>query len=425
MKRILFVTYIDLLKPIDFSNGVVNGNFRNSGDTVYFSAGMSYFMDLKNVTIMHKEKVIEKIKQDPDFAKKNFDIVITMVANIFSKFHRPNMLDMADFVKSLKVPVYILGAGCQSDINYSFDFLNDIKDEASLFLDSILNSGGDITLRGDFTKEALEKLGYKNLFVSGCPSLYLLGQEAHISNNKVSKENFKPMLCGGCVEDINKKIYRTYKSSVFFDQDVYLKYLYKPDKLKVSEILKTTPLFLELYQNDRIKGFLNYYPWIREIIENSYNFSYGKRIHGNIIALQNNIPAFVKAHDSRTREIAQFYNIPNSFDIPFDETKDELYDLYKELDYTKFNETYKNRFNSFVDYLENKKISNLLKQEAKEYIENISKMKYLEFSMQNKKKKDFAKLKNRLKIFSFVNNEERIDICILGIKIKYKKRKGK
>lgn len=95
------------------------------------------------------------------------------------------------------------------------------------------------------------------------------------------------------------------------------------------------------------------------------------------------------------------------------------------MDYTKFSETYKNRFNSFVDYLENKKISNLLKQETKEYVENISKMNYLEFSMQNMKKKNFAKLKNRLKIFSFVNNEERIDICILGIKIKYKKRKGK
>ena len=184
---------------------------------------------------------------------------------------------------------------------------------------------------------------------------------------------------------------------------------------------------MELYKNNRIKGSMHYQPWKNQIIEGKYNFSYGSRIHGNIIALQNNIPAFVKVHDSRTREIAEFYDIPNCMNIKFDEKCDSLYDLYSELDYTNFNKTYQKRYSDFKNFLDKEQIPNLLGNNSN-YLNYLASLNYCiqDTNLVEQKKIQFIRhaqwkmLQNKLLKKEKIGNKRIIHI--LGIKISYKKR---
>jgi polysaccharide pyruvyl transferase WcaK-like protein len=41
------------------------------------------------------------------------------------------------------------------------------------------------------------------------------------------------------------------------------------------------------------------------------NFSFGARLHGNIVAMQCGVPALVVVHDERTRELAECLALPH------------------------------------------------------------------------------------------------------------------
>lgn len=73
------------------------------------------------------------------------------------------------------------------EVNYEVNFSERLNIAVKKFVSLILNSGGDLTLRGSFTQYYLEKLGFKNLFVSGCPSLFMRGENAVISTKELTK----------------------------------------------------------------------------------------------------------------------------------------------------------------------------------------------------------------------------------------------
>lgn len=362
--------YTDFLRPIE-------NDYTNSGDSVYYVSGISYFysknINTKFITI---DDLKGKLKEEPDWVRKNFEICIMMEANIFFEGYNDLLKSQAELIKSLKVPTYILGAGAQSDKDNSIKFIDKIKENTKLYLDSIYSSGGEITLRGNFTKYVLEQIYKHDFFVSGCPSMYFRGRNLEITNDKVKKHIFKPMLNASNVSDLNIKIYKDYENSVYFDQDKYLKTLYCPMDITDYKALKYP--FKYLYENKRIDGDMNYYLWSKQVQDGQFNFSYGSRIHGNFIALQNGIPSFVKVIDSRTRELAEFFNIPNSEEIAFDESKDNLYDLYLDIDYTKFNNEFYKKYDAFLKFLNDNNIPNCLENNY-EFKEYLSKLEYYDY----------------------------------------------
>ena len=174
------------------------------------------------------------------------------------------------------------------------------------------------------------------------------------------------MFNGQRLSDIPKQYFDIYPKSVFFEQHDHYIY-YNKKGILVDDKDKTLKNLLKL---NRISGNINYYLWSKSIRKGNFSFSYGSRIHGNIIALQNGIPSFVKVIDGRVREIVEFYNIPNSMMYRFDESTDDLFDLYNTIDVSIYNETRKKRFLSFHNWLEDKGIDNVLTDnyEFKEYL---------------------------------------------------------
>jgi hypothetical protein len=64
-----------------------------------------------------------------------------------------------------------------------------------------------------------------------------------------------------------------------------------------------------LFRTGRVRFFLDPAPWIEYLRD--FDFSFGTRIHGSIAAVLAGTPTVVLAHDSRTLELARYFEIPH------------------------------------------------------------------------------------------------------------------
>jgi hypothetical protein len=84
-------------------------------------------------------------------------------------------------------------------------------------------------------------------------------------------------------------------------------------------------------------------------MESGFSFSFGSRIHGNIMAILAGIPTVVCACDSRTREMAEFHEIPFVPKGVYD--MERLYELYARTDYRAFNRGFGTKYDRYEDFL--------------------------------------------------------------------------
>ena len=246
MKRILFI--------MPFTIPVTEFIGDNTGNYVYYLAVYSYLFGAKNLKCMGFDEIQKHLDDDSEWIRKNFDIAIIAEANLFAICYKDTALDdNAKFIKSLKIPCYVIGIGCQNNTDNTLRNLVPINGAVKNYVDTILESGGMLTLRGNLTRDYLKSLGYDNLPVLGCPSMYINGQNFEISDNKVQQNAFNPIYNAQFVEDLDEKLYEDYPQSVFFDQDRYLRSLFLPLEAKNDECLRNE-LFIKLYKQGRIRG---------------------------------------------------------------------------------------------------------------------------------------------------------------------------
>lgn len=351
MKRILILADYDLSAPFHYEAETVY----NTGNHVFGKAICSYFSGL-NAVIKTKDAVARLLRKDPDWCRRNFDVAVNYEACVFCALYNDSMRKKAALVRALGIPIYVIGAGIAARRPWLREGIFAYADAASDYLSAIYASGGAVAVRGRYSQEVCNRLGFPNVFVSGCGSIYYNGDDFQISNEKVSECAFKPAFNGYYVNDINPKWYDKYES-VFIDQDIYYRALMFPSAVDTSELKKLYgSTFIKLYSTVRgIDGRLvtrqDFASWQYYLHMHGVNFSYGSRMHGNMAALISRIPCYLKVIDARTEEMADFYHLPNSLSLPFDEKRDSLYDLYAALDWTDFNQNYQRIFSRFREWL--------------------------------------------------------------------------
>lgn len=291
-----------------------------------------------------------------DYINQTFDLIVAPMANIFAHNFIALQETLAERFRGIKIPVYVIACGIQAS---SYDELEALcrclKESASKFISSVYDTGGEFALRSNFTKEFFERLGFPTAVVTGCPSLYQLGRDMQISGEKVDIDSFSPILNGA--PHNHKKYMSDYPKAVFVDQEVFWREELDPEffenELTDNQYLRmlirqhgyhTTKYLLE----DRIKLFPDMNTWREFIRKNQYSCSFGSRIHGSIMPILAGIPAILECRDARTREMAEFFNIP--FIFP-EENHQSLYDLYMDADYTEFNKGFAERFDYYEDFL--------------------------------------------------------------------------
>ena len=96
-----------------------------------------------------------------------------------------------------------------------------------------------------------------------------------------------------------------------------------------------------LHREDRIRFFVDSKPWLEFL--GTRRFSVGTRIHGTIAGVLGGTPSFLIVHDPRTRELAEYHEIPYRpvQDIEPDSRTEELYHA---CDYSAFNAGMEKRY---------------------------------------------------------------------------------
>lgn len=353
MKKILVWASVDTLVPHNYSENYKMDFLERSGNTGNL---LFVFAMQKYLTIPENEVKVEASIGDYERINADYDILIYPAANLLRVGCEEELLKRAALLSKIKIPIYIIGLGGQDEFIGDFSNLQKYGAEASKFIESVYSSGGTFALRGEHTRQLFEKLGYKNYYVTGCPSLYINGRDHKISNEKVSREDFNFVVTGdNFLFDKNlARVFKNYPKSVFIEQVRFYKYLYCLKKIDLKAKFKLNFRYNQtiknLLANERIKCFADVPVWVDYIKNGGFNFTMGSRIHGCVASILAGAPAFLHATDSRTEELAEFFNIPYSFKAPKDP-----YEAYLSADYTKFNEGVAARFDNFEKFfIENK-----------------------------------------------------------------------
>lgn len=362
MKKVLILYDENKLGMTDFEktdyrflsdrvNKECNGKFPNFGNKVWLQGITSA------ITTDYCEYTFGYSSVDPEYANKNFDCVVLPLANCFHKGWIPWLITRSDYVSKLKIPVHIIACGAQAD---SYNDLNQLveetKENASRLINAVYATGGNIALRGYFTAEYFEKLGFHDYTVTGCPSMYQMGRDLSISNKKVGRDEFKATINGDFDLPITKE---SIEASHFICQGNYGKMLYDRDFFNKNPfdfkrirkyISRGDFKIVEALAENRIHVFSNIQDWMSFFVNEKVSFSFGSRIHGTIMPILSGVPSMIYTRDSRTREMAEFFDIPNMLpEIGIQ--KYDLYDLYLETDYSDFNKNFALKFDAYENFL--------------------------------------------------------------------------
>ena len=334
----------------------------NSGNLLFLN-GYIAMLEGQNYEFWNEERYIANREEYFEYINHEFDSIIYPLANNIT-INKATLEPVVERLKKFIIPTYIWGLGLTQYGKFDvqkFDTSGNAKTISEL-IRCIVKCNGRIFVRGYYSAEILKKYCYIEnaddyIIPMGCPSMYQLGC-INISKAVVDKDEFQWGM-NGLKEDIRQKNMwnnlNKYKS-YYIDQDEFARVLLDKNDINVPMLLKeygikTTQLVCE----GRIKYFYHLAPWYIFVKEN-IDFMFGHRIHGNLIALLAGKPCTVwndsMTDDVRTREIAEFYNIPILEKAPKD-----IYEIYSSVDFQAFNETIEKRYNEYVKVLKELQIN--------------------------------------------------------------------
>ncbi len=347
MKRILLYIPHSTMQATNYVN--IEHEFQlfgNSGNKIFEYA-------LEKILKEHNVYYDCSITLSSDKINSEYDCVIMLFANMFSVNDYWVKEYCYNACKNLTIPIFVISVGIQcTQMRNMEDLINKINEPSKRFIDKVYTTGGEFGLRGEITKIFFNEVYPCNTAeIIGCPSICMNGRDLQLSYNKVLEKNFKVMLHGDARLLRNEYIINNmikHKTYEFFDQATFFSLLfcnYKGDYERLSQ--QYPPLALKLIRENRMNFIYDPIMWRKYYIDNNFNFSFGSRIHGSIIALLSGVYSLVYSRDLRTKELCDFYNIPYVLEIP----NKNLYDLYLEIDYTKFNQEFKYKYDILHNFL--------------------------------------------------------------------------
>jgi hypothetical protein len=297
---------------------------------------------------------------DPPLApvvNERYDAYVMPLANAFRAQYEPKLKRMIRFLERLTIPVIILGVGAQSDPTLSFERIKPMEASIRRFMAAALDRGPSVGVRGEMTAEYLWGLGFRDVEVIGCPSMFLHGDRLHVGKRAANLDpearisiNISPYVTS--MGPISVRHVDRYPNLAYIAQDydtlgALLRGGGWPSSLPADD---PTPLHAAhpLFRERRARFYVEPWPWMDDL--SRMDFSFGTRIHGNIAAILAGTPAYVFAHDSRTLELARYFDIPHRpmADVAADVDAAEL---YAETDYGPMVRNHPSRFAVFTGYL--------------------------------------------------------------------------
>lgn len=340
-------------------------------DVFATNAGNLIFSDAahKILTTPRAEVFSNGIRTDPSAAgriNEEFDVFVVPLANAFRPtFERP-LKRMTQLIKKLRIPVVVLGVGAQADLKYDAARLKPMEPTVREFVTEVLNRSASIGVRGEFTEQYLKNMGFRDVEVIGCPSMFMNGEtftlekraESLTTESRVSVNGSHSAVRSHGLDAIIRQAHERYPHLRFVGQNLLeaqlLHWRETSNPIGAQTSMPTHPSH-PMYREGKVRLYVDPATWIDEL--RAFDFSFGSRIHGNIAALLAGVPSTVLCSDSRTLELCRYFGIPHR---KISETPKNIdpAELYEAADFGELVNGHKERFLRFTGFMERNGLEN-------------------------------------------------------------------
>ncbi|MGW0915816.1 polysaccharide pyruvyl transferase family protein [Streptomyces sp. NPDC002784] len=299
---------------------------------------------------------------------EKYDAFVVPLANAFRPSFEPQLTRLTQLITRLKIPVVVVGVGAQTGLSYDPARLKPMEPAVRAFVSAVLDRSASIGVRGEFTEKYLKDMGFKDVEVIGCPSMFMHGKDLTVAKrapeltaeSRVAVNGSHSAVRTQGMDRIIMRAHERYPHLRYIGQNLsdalqlHWRDVSGPNG-KITE-MPTHPDH-PMYREDKARVYIDPITWIDDLRE--FDYSFGSRIHGNIAALLAGTPATVLCSDSRTLELCRYFDIPHQ---RIDEVgKGEDVDpakLYAQADFGPLVSGHHERFERFTGFLDRNGLKN-------------------------------------------------------------------
>ncbi|MFG2945789.1 polysaccharide pyruvyl transferase family protein [Streptomyces adustus] len=297
---------------------------------------------------------------------EEYDAFVVPLANAFRPSFEPGLQRLTRLIGKLKIPVVVVGVGAQSGLTYDQARLKAMEPSVRSFCAAVLDRSASIGVRGEFTEKYLNDMGFRDVEVIGCPSMFMHGDRLPVekraaaltADSRIAVNGSHAAVRGGGLKKIIDRAHERYPNLMYIGQNLTdAKQLHWRDVNSPAGRMIEMPTHPDhpMYREGKARVYVDPVTWIDDL--RGFDYSFGSRIHGNIAALLAGTPATVLAFDSRTLELCRYFEIPHRLlsEAPADLDPAEL---YEQSDFGPLTGNHKQRFDRFTSFLDKNGLEN-------------------------------------------------------------------
>lgn len=340
-------------------------------DVIATNAGNLIFSDATHKILQTPgtEVVSNGIRTDVAAAgriNEEYDVFVVPLANAFRPSFEPQLKRLTRLISRLRIPVVVVGVGAQAGLNYNPARLKPMETSVREFVSAVLDRSASIGVRGEFTETYLKGLGFGDVEVIGCPSLFMYGKDLAVAKRRPELTAESRIAVNGShgamekqgLDQVVRHAHARYPRLRFIGQNLSdARQLHWRDLSHPNAAVTAMPTHPDhpMYREDKVRVYIDPVTWIDDLRD--FDFSYGSRIHGNIAALLAGTPATVLCGDSRTLELCRYFEIPHR---RIDRLPGDLDPaaLYEEADFGGLTGGHAERFERFTAFLDRNGLEN-------------------------------------------------------------------
>jgi hypothetical protein len=356
-------------------------SFSNIGDSFVYESSLRILDYSELVPVM----VPEDARQRAEHIEKlnQLDFIFLRGSNYINMSGKWDAV--TDLLEETTVPIIAMGIGVQAPDNAS-EFVNA---STRRFLNLIADRSTTIGIRGAESERALRSIGITNTRIFGCPTVFRHRQpEIHLPRvgpDQIERLGFTLQRNTHGRSTLQRYLLRTladhYDTTIFCAGELEEKAIYYAGRGLVenpADVLQRSvdALTAEDWFFGSDDPLVTLYKERLAVFEAVGDFearmrtmsaATGFRLHGNLMALANSVPALYVTYDSRTREFV------DTLGIPFVESKSmdrfSFRSAWERADFDKFERTYAERFRDLTAFLEENGMPHRLGRPAVEVLD--------------------------------------------------------
>lgn len=297
--------------PVDFKD--------NAGNMVHANAPFGMFDDCHHAT---------KTPNFPKFVNDHCSHLIITMANALrlgeeEHSRHDSLMKLIDFIEK---PIVVFGLGAQGDNEE--DIARGLPQASIDMLKLIAENSDVIGVRGPFTERVVrECAGVNKAFVTGCPSLFSRIDLVKTLRAQAASKSGRPAYAGTYFDrpEEQSMLHRAISAETYLIEPVNKAlYLFSEAMRSGTADEAHAPYFVraaqqqgdlsdasvQAYFANNFKMFRDMNSWI-SFVEQNVRFTYGTRFHVNMASILAGRPALWITHDTRTREMAEYFQLPN------------------------------------------------------------------------------------------------------------------